>query len=265
LSVVRLLQFSDIHFGGENVAATQAAAAFAEANPCDLIILSGDLTQFGLRPEFEAASRWIATLPRPILATPGNHDTPYAGVIERITAPFGRYAATVGPPDQDEFRASGLVVRAANTARGIQIRLNWSKGEITARQAAEAIADLETAPAGALTVLVTHHPLVETPGGPMTGRVRGGPRAARRLTEARIDLLLSGHLHMPFAHPLAFGDRKTYAVGAGTLSVRERGTPPGFNVIDADAESIVVTAMGWAGSHFEALRTWALPRRSAEG
>jgi 3',5'-cyclic AMP phosphodiesterase CpdA len=264
MSMTRLLQFSDIHFGGENVAATEAAAAYAERHPGDLIVLSGDLTQYGLHAEFAAASRWIATLPTPILATPGNHDTPYAGLVERITAPFGRYAATIGPADQDLFRGSGLVVRAVNTARGIQIRLNWSKGELTARQAAEAIADLETAPAGALTVLVTHHPLVETPGGPMTGRVRGGSRAARRLTEARIDLLLSGHLHMPFAHPLAFGDRKTYAVGAGTLSVRERGTPPGFNVIDVDAQTIVVTAMGWTGSHFEALRTWALPRRTAE-
>ena len=261
--MVRLLHLSDIHIGGENVAATQAAAAFAADSAFDLIILSGDLTQFGLHAEFEAAARWIDALPRPILATPGNHDTPYAGLLERIANPFGRYAAAIGPPDHAEFHGADFAACAINTARGLQLRLNWSKGEVTARQTAEASRRLAGAGDGALKILVTHHPLVETPGGPMTGRVRGGPRAARRLTEAKVDLLLSGHLHAPFAHPLAFGDRRTYAAGASTLSTRERGAAPGVNVVEADAETIAVTAMGWTGSHFEAVRTWALPRRLA--
>ena len=58
---------------------------------------------------------------------------------------------------------------------------------------------------------------------------------------------------------LKFGDEHTYAVGAGTLSTRTRGTPPGFNCITADAETITVTAQGWTGSHFEPYRTWGLP------
>ncbi len=69
-------------------------------------------------------------------------------------------------------------------------------------------------------------------------------------------------MHIPFAHPLAFGDGKTYAVGAGTLSVRQRGSPPGFNLIEADAETLTVTALGWTGAHLEPQRTWALPRRA---
>ena len=95
----------------------------------------------------------------------------------------------------------------------------------------------------------------------MTGRVRGGQRASEILTEAGADLILTGHVHMPFAHALPFTDRRTYAVGACTLSLRERGSPAGFNVVEADEGMIQITALGWTGSHFEAQRSWGFDRR----
>jgi hypothetical protein len=51
-------------------------------------------------------------------------------------------------------------------------------------------------------------------------------------------------------------------VGAGTLSVRERGVPAGFNLIETDKNTIAVTAQAWTGSNFEVWRTWSLPRRA---
>ena len=51
-------------------------------------------------------------------------------------------------------------------------------------------------------------------------------------------------------------------MGAGTLSVRERGVPPGFNTLEIDAREIRVVAQAWAGSHFEPSRTWAVERRA---
>jgi 3',5'-cyclic AMP phosphodiesterase CpdA len=260
--MVRILHLSDIHFGAENPAAIAGAADFVRAKPFDLLVISGDITQFGAAFEFEAAKRWFATLPGPMLFTPGNHDTPYAG-LSRLVAPFALYESGFGPAWSDSFACAGLAVQALNTARGVQIRLNWSKGALRPGQARAAADALEAAPAGALKVAVCHHPLHEIVGGPMTGRVRGGPRGAAILAEAKTDLVLTGHIHAPFAMALPFGDRRTYAVGAGTLSLRERGNPPGFNVIEADAECITVTALAWAGSHYDSYRTWALPRRAA--
>ncbi len=95
----------------------------------------------------------------------------------------------------------------------------------------------------------------------MTGRVRGGDRASEILALGGADLILTGHVHIPFAHALPFGDARTYAVGAGTLSRRERGRPAGFNVIEVEAECIRVAAMAWTGSHFEVERSWGLDRR----
>jgi predicted phosphodiesterase len=97
----------------------------------------------------------------------------------------------------------------------------------------------------------------------MTAKVWGGEAAAAVLAEARVDLVLSGHIHAPFALPYPFGDGRTYAAGAGTLSVRERGVPPSFNVIEVDSGEVRVMARAWTGSAFETARTWALDRRGA--
>ena len=75
---------------------------------------------------------------------------------------------------------------------------------------------------------------------------------------------MTGHVHVPFALPIHLGDKCSYAVGAGTLSLRLRGSPPGFNVVEWDTREVRVQAMGWTGSHFEAEQTWSLPRRGAE-
>jgi 3',5'-cyclic AMP phosphodiesterase CpdA len=154
-----------------------------------------------------------------------------------------------------------MAVAAVNTARGMQMRWNWSKGAIASAQAEEVLEILAAREPGALGIVACHHPLVEMTGGPMTGRVRGGEAAARRFCEGGVDLVLTGHIHVPFAMAYPYGDGHAYAVGAGTLSLRERGAPAGFNLIEADSETIGVTANAWTGSHFEVWRTWSFPRR----
>ena len=89
---LRILHLSDIHFGGENVRALAAARAYALAEPFDLLVISGDLTQTGSKPQFAAASAWIAALPAPVMALPGNHDTPWLGLAQRVFDPFGRFS-----------------------------------------------------------------------------------------------------------------------------------------------------------------------------
>ena len=260
--MMRLLHMTDIHFGAENTLAAAAAVDYAHEAAFDLLVLSGDLTQDGRPIEFEAAARWYRALPGPKLVTPGNHDMPQVHVA-RLFDPFGRYEARFGPAGSAWFDSPGLAVRAFNTARGIQFRLNWSKGALAPGQARAVAADLAKAEPGTLRIAVCHHPLVEVPHGPMTGRVIGGPAGAKLLVEAGVDLILSGHVHTPFAFPLPFGDERTYSIGAATLSLRERGTPAGFNVIEVEPGGIRVQAMAWTGSHFEVSRTWALPRRKA--
>jgi 3',5'-cyclic AMP phosphodiesterase CpdA len=261
--VIRLAHLSDIHFGGENVGAVEAAVERLHNEALDAVIVSGDLTQFGEKPEFASAAAWLERLPKPVLAVPGNHDAPYLAWFERFFAPFARYEAAIGGAEAQTHRAPGLAIYGLNTARGVQPRANWSKGQISRRQAQGAMDWFAQAPRDDLRILVCHHPLIEMIGGPMTARVWGGPKAAETLVEARVDLVLSGHIHAPFAWPYPCEDRRTYGVGAGTLSVRERGVPAGFNLIEVDAREMRVTALAFERVAYQPFRTWALDRRPA--
>lgn len=258
----RIAHLSDIHFGQENPEAVEAAMAFVSHEDLDLIIVSGDLTRYAEVPEFEAAAAWLERLPHPVLVTPGNHDAPYLDWAERVLTPFRRFERFIGPAMTQDWRARGLAVRGINTARGAQIRLNWSKGRIDTHQAREAAAWFQ--PADLFRIVVVHHPLIEMMGGPMSAKVRGGDMAAEVLAGANVDLVLSGHIHAPFTWPYPGGDGRTYAVGAGTLSCRERGVPPGFNIVEIDAREIKVTALAWVRTHYEPFRTWSMDRRVSD-
>ncbi|RZJ02793.1 MAG: metallophosphoesterase [Brevundimonas sp.] len=258
----RILQFSDIHFGVEHRHACAAALEYAHANPADLILITGDITQQGFPDEFAAAGEWIRRMPDPRFVIVGNHDVPYWSLTARLFHPWKAFERATGHPAHDhQFLSPSVMVRGVVTARGWQARPNWSKGVIDLAQTRKAAEALRQAPVGALRILACHHPLVEMIGTPMTGDVKRGDEAALIFAEAGVDLITTGHVHVPFALPINLGDHCSYAVGCGTLSHRERGTPPSFNQIDWDAHEITVTAMAWDGQIFAASQTWRLPRR----
>ena len=263
--MARIVHFSDVHFGVEHVEACAAALVWARESRPDLVLVTGDVTQKGYRREFAAAAAWLAQMPEPVFVVPGNHDTPYWDPFARLFAPWRRYERMIGHPAVDhEFETRDLKVRGVNTARAAQLRSNWSKGVIDLEQTRRAAEALEQAPKGALRVIACHHPLIEMIGTPMTGDVRRGREAALMFARHGVDLVVTGHVHVPFALPITVGDKCSYAVGAGTLSKRVRGTPPGFNQIEWDSAEVRVTALAWTGSHFEAQRVWNLPRRGGE-
>ena len=257
-----ILQFSDIHFGCEHKRACEAALEYAHANPADLMLITGDITQQGFPDEFAAAGDWIRRMPEPTFVIVGNHDVPYWSLPARLFNPWKAFEDATGHPAHDhQFLSPGVMVRGVVTARGWQARPNWSKGVIDLDQTRKAAAALRQAPVGALRILACHHPLVEMIGTPMTGDVKRGDEAALIFAEAGVDLITTGHVHVPFALPISLGDHCSYAVGCGTLSHRERGSAPSFNRIEWDAHEIVVTAVAWTGERFEDSQSWKLPRR----
>ena len=229
---LRLVHLSDTHFGFEDKDAVEAALTMARELAPDLTLVTGDLTLAGRPAEFLAARAWLDRLPRPMLATPGNHDTPYWNLVLRSLSPFDRWRRYIGADERAAFESPGLAAYALNTARGAQLRPNWALGAISPA-AVDDIATRFAAIAGALRVFACHHPLIDVEGAPVSGGVHGG-----------------GH---------------SYIAGAGTLSRRTRGAPASFSVIEAAADAVTVTAQAWTGSHFEPFRTWALPRRSGGG
>lgn len=259
---VRLLHFTDVHFGIEDVAACDAAVAFAQEAEPDLVVVSGDITQQGLKPEFAAAAAWLARLPQPQITCPGNHDVPYYHTFGRLLYPWARFDRVIGTTWRQGLSLPGLSVQSVNSARGLQLRLNWSKGVVDLGEVDTGIERLRAAPADVFRVFVLHHPLTEVTGSPMTAETQRGREAAIKLCGGDVDLIMTGHIHAPFAVTLPFGDGQTIATGASTLSRRIRGTPAGFNQIDVDADTVQVRAMEWRETAYRPGRTWVLSRRS---
>lgn len=232
--MTRLIHLADLHFGVEDPPLVESLAETIIALNCDVICAAGDFTQFGRRREFRAAAAFFAQLDAPVIAAPGNHDTPYWDLYSRLVRPWGRFERLLGGTVKPSWRGPNAGLETLATSRGLQARLDWSLGKVReahATEAADALSDV----AGA-RIVAGHHPLF-APGGE-TGRARtkGATEATRILAESKIDLVLSGHLHKAFA--LAFerpDGGKSWHVGASTaLSKRTRDEPAGFNVIDID-------------------------------
>lgn len=253
---VHIAHLSDIHFGGELRAAAEAAIEAVNDLTPTVIAITGDLTLNGLPREFRAARDWLAQLKPPTVVTPGNHDTPYWNLILRTLRPFDRYRRYIGPVESAGFDSADVCLRPLNSARGAQLRPNWSKGAISIPM----LTSLQWPLDARARVFACHHPLIDLEGAPVSGGVRGGGRAAAILAEAGVDLILTGHVHVPFALPLGPLGAGCYAVGAGTLSQRTRGAPPSFSTISVCENTFEVTVQAWTGNEFVAAQVWRLPR-----
>jgi 3',5'-cyclic-AMP phosphodiesterase len=76
-----IAQLSDLHIclkgdlGAKNIFAERAIAALSRLNPRpDIVILTGDVTEFGTAEEYGMVSQMLSRLDMPIYAIPGNHD-----------------------------------------------------------------------------------------------------------------------------------------------------------------------------------------------
>jgi 3',5'-cyclic AMP phosphodiesterase CpdA len=253
-----LVHLTDPHFGDEDEQALEAAARFiAERRPA-LVVMSGDISREGLQRELDAACAWMRALHAPVLLAPGNHDVPYYGLWGRIVDPFGRYRRAAHGLRVEAWHTDEWSVVPVNTARGVQLRLNWAQGAISPAQTRAAAEELAKARPGALRAVVTHHPLDWPHDAPIKGRTINGPAAQASLVDAGAQLFLSGHLHAALTRMIG---RRALSVTSGTLSRRVRHEPCSFAVIRRPAREIVETEIVYivqGTTETAALRRWRL-------
>lgn len=234
---LRIAQISDIHCGSvlfDGDLLRMTAKRLREAAP-DVIVLAGDLTAEGYEWEFEEAAEWLDQFDAPLLVVPGNHDARNLGYLhfERL---FGDRFPTLRLDFEDE-RAAAL------DARGVTlVGVDSSEPDRNAgRIGREWYGELERrfdAP-GHLKVFVLHHHLVSIPG---TGRERSTVEDAGDvldlLARLRVDVVLSGHKHVPFF----WGLNGMLICNSGTTSTRRvRGlTPPSWNEVSVHRDHLEV-------------------------
>src|SRR5947208_2683086 len=218
--IFRIAQLSDLHCGGPYFEASLLERAIGEINELqpDIVVCSGDLTTFGFRHGYLTAREYVDRIDcDSIVVVPGNHDSRNVGYVH-FEELFGERNSVL--------RKGGVTIVAIDSSepdldhgqigRG---RYRWIEQQFADDDAAE------------LRIFVLHHHLLPVPG---TGRERNVVYDAgdciECLQRAGVDLVLSGHKHVPYAWRL----ENLFVVNAGTVSSRRlRGkTRPCYNVIE---------------------------------
>ena len=260
-----IAHLSDLHFGRVDPAILPALHDAVMAARPDIVVVSGDLTQRARSHEFEAARRFLDRLPFPQVVVPGNHDVPLHNLIARAAAPFRAYRHAFDVELEPMFMDPEVAVLGLNTARA----LTFKNGRINIQQVERSCARLETCGPAVTRVVVTHHPF-NVPAAGVEGDVVGrAGMAMAAFATCKVDLVLSGHLHVGHARPstVRYGGSgwASLLVQAGTAtSTRRRGEVNAFNLIRIDQPHIAVESMAWAGGVFRSTGT-AWFRRSPEG
>ena len=229
-----LLHISDTHFGTEEPPVVQALQALAHGLKPDVLVLSGDITQRARGAQFAAARAFVDSLRIPrVLALPGNHDIPLYNLAARMFAPYAGYMAAFGQVLEPEVVLDDLLVIGVNTTRPARHK----DGEVSRTQVERVARRLRQLPRETLRVVVTHQPALVLRPQDEKDRLHGAAAAVKAWSEAGADLVLGGHIHLPYvgsACDLVPGTvRALYCVQAGTaLSHRVRhGTPNSVNTI----------------------------------
>lgn len=225
-----LLQVSDTHFGTERLPVARALERLARSERPDVLVLSGDITQRATRSQFEAAVGFVRRLGiAAVVAVPGNHDIPLFAATARLLDPYGRYCRAFGNELEPMVELPDCLVVAVNTTRWYRHK----NGEVSREQIERVAALLARDPAERLRVVVVHQPVAVTRPEDRANLLVGREQAVAAWSRAGADLILGGHIHLPFVLPLAGAARQAWCVQAGTaVSSRIRdGVPNSVNLI----------------------------------
>lgn len=257
-----LLHWSDPHFGTEVPAVRAALLQLAHDLKPDVAVLSGDITQRARPSQFAAARAFCDELGVPrLLALPGNHDIPLVDVFARAFNPYGRYRRAFGDDLEPEHESDDLLVVCVNTTRPG----NHKDGEVSREQVERVCRRLANVRRGQLRLVVTHQPACVMREEDEKDRLHGGHAAVQAWSKAGADLVLGGHIHLPYLTDVCARVKGTgramFCLQAGTaLSDRVRhGTSNSVNVISwtapADGQPRACEVRRWdydvADSRFE--------------
>ncbi len=221
-----IAHLSDLHCGGPYFLPDLLERAVAEINELEpeIVVCSGDLTTFGFKEEYAQAKGYLDRIDCPnLVVIPGNHDSRNVGYVH-FEELFGdrNSVLRVGPVTVVAVDSTEPDLDHGQIGRG---RYRWIEEQFE--------------PEADLRVFVCHHHLLPVPG---TGRERNviydAGDTIECLQRAGVNLVLSGHKHVPYAWRL----ENLFVINTGTVSsLRLRGnTRPCYNIVEISGRHVDV-------------------------
>jgi 3',5'-cyclic AMP phosphodiesterase CpdA len=235
---IRIAQISDLHLGGAMTLPAADLDAIVESvrqlEP-DVVVVAGDLTTDGYDWEYEQAAAWLDRIEFPKLVIPGNHDARNVGYLlfeRRIGDPNPTLRIELDLARAERLEATGITIVGLDSSEP-----DVNDGHV-GRDRYPWIREQFRHPHDVRIVAVHHH-LVSIPG---TGRERNIVLDAGdlllTLLDVEVDVVLSGHKHVPFFWGLN-GMLISNSGTAGTRRVRGL-SPPSWNELRIDASTVKV-------------------------
>lgn len=224
---VTIAQISDLHCGSIYFDAELASRVVEEVNALrpDALLVTGDLTDMGFRPQYETAVSLLSRIEvEHLLVLPGNHDARNVGYVhfESLFGPRSQGLAFAG------VRILGLDSSEPDLDTGHVGRNQYRRIE-------EEFVDRDE-----FKMVALHHHLVPVPG---TGRERNIVHDAgdllNVLASSGCDMVVCGHKHVPHVWRL----EEMMIVNAGTACThRVRGFGrPSYNIIAIYPDKVRIT------------------------
>ncbi|WP_457590705.1 metallophosphoesterase [Geoglobus sp.] len=220
---MRIAHISDVHFGFELIRdkVEKAIKQINELEP-DLVILTGDIGQWGIHHEFKDAYETLSDLKPDLFAIPGNHDARNDG-LKYFQLYFGRRKKSVKLDDVVVVGVDSTLPDSDDGYVGPEQR-EWIAGKVRKN---------------CINVIAMHHHVVPIP---HTGRNRNVLIDAAETVEALTlhchgGIVLAGHRHVPYSTKLL----RTHIIHAGSLSSYKVLMPDhSYNVIDISGDKITL-------------------------
>ena len=200
-----IAHISDLHISEATFDEEKFLAAVSEINNLqpDMIILTGDITNNGYYREFEQAAEYLKMFEAPLFAVPGNHDARNLG--------YQTFEELIGEKSwkltmDGDFTVIGLDSSSPDQDTG---HIGNPQHMWLEHQLDECVINEN------FTIVALHHHIVSIP---QTGRERNVLSDAgdilKTLTTHEVDLILSGHKHVPNIWKL----NDTIIVNAGSIA-----------------------------------------------
>ncbi len=234
-----IVHISDTHFGTEVPPVVEALRQTINNLKPGIVILTGDITQRARPSQFKAAADFLDGLSaKTKLVIPGNHDIPLFNIWSRFMHPYRNYKKFFGAREAIWNNGDlGIICYDATSA------FRHTRGKLLKHSLLKWINQLKKhLNSESVIIACAHQPLETAWPQDQHETLINRKEIAHIWSEHKIDLVLSGHVHVP----MLATTQKTFPAlptpfilaGAGTaISYRIRpGAPNSFNVITITRE-----------------------------